>query len=27
VRESKGRWLMWVTTDHYRTFREVPAPR
>lgn len=27
VRESKGRWLMWVTTDHYRTFREVPVPR
>ncbi len=26
-RESKGRWLMWVTTDHYRTFHEVPAPR
>ncbi|MCW5772026.1 MAG: hypothetical protein KIT16_10360 [Rhodospirillaceae bacterium] len=27
VRGSKGRWLMWVTTDHYRSFREVPAPR
>jgi ribonuclease T1 len=27
VRESKGRWLMWVTTDHYRSFQEVPAPR
>lgn len=27
VRESKGRWLQWVTTDHYQTFREVPAPR
>ena len=27
VRESKGRWLMWVTTDHYKNFREVPAPR
>ena len=27
VRDAKGRWLMWVTTDHYRTFREVPAPR
>jgi ribonuclease T1 len=27
ARETKGRWLMWVTTDHYNTFREVPAPR
>jgi hypothetical protein len=27
VRDGKGRWLQWVTTDHYRTFREVPAPR
>jgi len=27
ARESKGRWLQWVTTDHYQTFREVPAPR
>jgi len=27
ARESKGRWLMWVTTDHYRTFRDVPASR
>jgi len=27
VRESKGRWVMWVTTDHYRSFKEVPAPR
>lgn len=27
VRESKGRWLMWVTTDHYQSFRAVPAPR
>lgn len=24
ARETKGRWLIWVTTDHYRTFREVP---
>jgi hypothetical protein len=27
ARESKGRWLMWVTTDHYKSFKEVPAPR
>ena len=27
ARETKGRWLMWVTTDHYNTFHEVPAPR
>jgi hypothetical protein len=27
ARETKGRWLMWVTTDHYRSFKEVPAPR
>jgi ribonuclease T1 len=27
ARETMGRWLMWVTTDHYNTFREVPAPR
>jgi hypothetical protein len=27
ARESKGRWLMWVTTDHYRSFQEVPPPR
>jgi hypothetical protein len=27
VRESKGRWLQWVTTDHYQSFNEVPAPR
>lgn len=25
ARETKGRWLIWLTTDHYRTFREVPA--
>jgi len=23
VRESQGRWLMWVTADHYRSFRAV----
>ena len=27
VRDGKGRWLMWVTTDHYKSFSEVPAPR
>lgn len=27
VRDSKGRWLQWVTTDHYRSFQEVPGPR
>jgi hypothetical protein len=27
VRDGKGRWLQWVTTDHYRSFKEVPAPR
>jgi hypothetical protein len=27
ARDGKGRWLQWVTADHYRTFREVPAPR
>jgi hypothetical protein len=24
---SKGRWLMWVTVDHYRSFNPVPASR
>jgi hypothetical protein len=24
ARETKGRWLLWVTADHYRSFREVP---
>ena len=24
ARDTKGRWLIWVTADHYRTFREVP---
>lgn len=27
VRDGKGRWLQWVTTDHYRSFQEVPAAR
>ena len=27
VREGSGRWLIWVTTDHYRSFQEVPPPR
>jgi hypothetical protein len=27
VRDGKGRWLQWVTTDHYRSFQEVPGPR
>jgi len=26
-RSTKGRWLIWVTTDHYRTFRKVPRPQ
>lgn len=24
---TKGRWRMWVTVDHYRSFVRVPAPR
>jgi len=24
---TRGRWRMWVTVDHYRTFVRVPAPR
>jgi hypothetical protein len=24
ARDTKGRWLIWVTTDHYRSFVEVP---
>jgi hypothetical protein len=24
---TKGRWRIWVTVDHYRTFVRVPAPR
>lgn len=27
VRDSKGRWEQWVTTDHYKSFDKVPAPR
>ncbi len=27
ARDTKGRWLLWVTNDHYRTFQEVPPPR
>lgn len=26
-RDTKGRWLIWVTVDHYRSFRKVPKPR
>ena len=26
VEESAGRWLLWVTTDHYRHLYPVPAP-
>ena len=26
-RGTKGRWLIWVTVDHYRTFRKVPPPQ
>lgn len=24
---TKGRWRIWVTVDHYRSFVRVPAPR
>ena len=27
ARDTRGRWLIWVTTDHYRSFEEVPPPR
>ncbi len=27
ARDTKGRWLLWVTNDHYRSFQEVPPPR
>jgi hypothetical protein len=27
ARSTKGRWRLWVTVDHYRTFVRVPAPR
>jgi len=23
---SEGRWLQWITLDHYRSFERVPAP-
>lgn len=26
ARSTKGRWRIWVTMDHYRNFRRVPAP-
>jgi hypothetical protein len=26
ARSTKGRWRIWVTMDHYRTFRRVPRP-
>lgn len=26
VQGSKGRWQQWITLDHYRSFRRVPAP-
>ncbi len=26
VRGSEGRWLQWITLDHYRSFMRVPAP-
>jgi len=26
-RDTKGRWLIWVTVDHYRSFRKVPRPQ
>jgi len=27
ARSTRGRWRLWVTVDHYRTFVRVPAPR
>lgn len=27
ARSTRGRWRMWVTMDHYRTFHRVPDPR
>lgn len=24
-RDTRGKWLMWVTMDHYKTFTRVPA--
>ncbi len=26
VQGSEGRWLQWITLDHYRSFQRVPAP-
>ncbi len=26
ARSTMGRWRIWVTMDHYRSFRPVPAP-
>lgn len=26
ARDTRGRWLIWVTTDHYRSFQGMPAP-
>jgi hypothetical protein len=26
-REGKGQWRQWITTDHYNSFRKVPAPQ
>lgn len=26
VQGSEGRWLQWITLDHYRSFERVPAP-
>ena len=26
ARSTQGRWRIWVTMDHYRSFRRVPAP-
>ena len=26
ARSTRGRWRIWVTMDHYRSFRRVPAP-
>ena len=26
ARSTKGRWRIWITMDHYRSFRRVPRP-
>ncbi len=26
VRDAPGRWLVWVTLDHYKSYVKVPAP-